>query len=113
MPAENPDGIDPMSCVFPKNASPSGQTQTGVRPTRLNLRVAGERAFSHQVLIDAAGGFAAFPDRPYHQRLAAARVAGGEYSRHAGHEIAVALDIAALVQLQSQLRDDAVGFGPQ
>jgi len=34
-----------------------------------------------QVAVDAFGGFAAFRYGPHYQRLAAAQVAGGEYSR--------------------------------
>ena len=61
--------------------------------------------------IDAAGGLAAFADRPDHERLAAAHVAAGEDARHAGACSLVGLDVAALVELQAELGDDAVGLG--
>ena len=40
---------------------------------------------SHQEFVDGARALAAFADRPDHQRLAAAHVAGG---KHLGHEVA-------------------------
>ena len=40
----------------------------------------GKMAHAHEVLVDGAGGFAAFVDGPDDERLAAAEVAGGEHA---------------------------------
>ena len=40
-----------------------------------------QRGRSHQELVDRVRALAAFADRPHHQRLAAAHVAGGEHLR--------------------------------
>ena len=52
------------------------------RPARLaplTRRSPRQRRRSHQELVDGARSLAAFADRPDHQRLAAAHVAGGEH----------------------------------
>src|SRR5208283_5984217 len=72
----------------------------------------GEERLAHQVGVNRARGFAAFPNRPHHQRLSATRVARGENSRQARH-VVLALHVAAWVELQAELRDYSVGLGAE
>src|SRR6266571_732507 len=60
---------------------------------------------AHQVIVDAARGSTAFRDRPDHQRLAAAHIAGGEDARYRSHAVVVCSDVTASVQLYSELFD--------
>ncbi len=62
---------------------PARAPPAATRGGRLQLRAGGQVGVAHEVLVDAAGALAAFPDRPHHQRLAAARVAAGEDAGHA------------------------------
>jgi hypothetical protein len=48
--------------------------------------------FAREELIDAAGGLAAFRNRPNHQRLAAAHIAGGKDAKDGSHLTRVGLD---------------------
>src|SRR6266849_7562269 len=66
-----------------------------------------------QVFIDSGSGFAAFGDRPYDERLAAAHVAGGEDSGNRRHIVLVGGDVAAIVKLNSELLDHAVADGTE
>src|SRR3954447_17270645 len=61
-----------------------------------------------QEAVAAAGGRAALRDRPHDERLAAARVTGDEDTRHVGLEVGVAGDVAALVELQTELVHETV-----
>ena len=65
---------------------------------------------SHQVFVDTHGSFAAFPDRPHNQRLATAGIASGEDSGNRRHVVIVGLDVAARIELDSELFDEAVLF---
>ena len=58
------------------------------------------------------GGLAAFADRPHHERLAAAHVAGCKHLR-VGALISqdVGLDVAALVELEPERLDHAFVHG--
>src|SRR4051812_26495604 len=77
------------------------------RLEQLQLR---QVAAAHEELVDAVGGAAAFADRPHDQALPAAGVAGGEDAGDAGHVVVVDDDVAALVELELELRDRAVGL---
>ena len=74
----------------------SGRRQ--VRPLPKRLRQLG---IAHEEGVDAAGGFAAFGDRPDYQRLAAAHVARCKHSRYRGHVVIVRLDVAAVVEIHA------------
>ena len=52
----------------------------------------GQQAATYEVLVDGAGGAAAFVDGPDDEGLAAATVAGDEYAFHIGGEFAVLAD---------------------
>src|SRR5579863_7177508 len=82
------------------------------RPAALWFRAGGQERLAHQVSIDRARTFASFPDGPYHQRLPAPRITRREHSRDA-RLVVVAGDIAPLIHLQTQLGNDAVGFGTE
>src|SRR5581483_10646841 len=69
---------------------------------------AGQRGDPGQVLVDRGGGGAALGDRPDDQRLAAPSVSGDEDVVDVGAVLAVALDVAALVELQPELTDQSV-----
>src|ERR1022692_538122 len=67
-------------------------------------------AGAHQVLVDVAGGVAAFGDGPDDQGLAAAHVAGGEDAGDGGHVVPAGdgghvvpagVDVATEVELHS------------
>src|SRR5690606_37789836 len=66
-------------------------------------------AGSGQVAVDASGGRAALGDGPDDQRLAAAGVTGDEDAIDIGGEVRVTGDVTALVQLDAELGDQAVG----
>ena len=58
---------------------------------------------AHQRDIDRTSGLAAFGNRPHHQRLAAARVAGREDLRIRGLEVVHRrLDVAAIVERHAE-----------
>src|SRR5581483_2220394 len=67
---------------------------------------AGQRGDPGQVLVDRGG--AALGDRPDDQRLAAPGVSGDEHVVDVGAVLAVALDVAALVEVQAELADQSV-----
>ena len=57
----------------------------------------------HQERVDRARAQAALADRPHHQRLAAAHVAGGEHVRPRGLVVGdVGADVAALVEIDAR-----------
>jgi hypothetical protein len=67
---------------------------------------------THQVLVDCARALASFTDRPYHQRLAATHVAGGEHTVDRS-PVGIctrsrALDVAARIQRYAQVRQHAL-----
>ena len=71
------------------------------------LSAAARRA--HQELVDRVRGLAAFADRPDHQRLAAAHVAGGEDLVERGLVVVgVGLDVAARVEREPERLDHAL-----
>ena len=86
-------------------------------PSALSAKESGQRSrqvrLAHQEQIDAAGGAAAFGNRPDDQRLAALHVAGGEHAGHAGHPVGVAPDVAALGQLDAELSSSPLRSGPR
>src|SRR5262249_48881942 len=64
---------------------------------------------SHQKFVDRVRGLAAFADRPDHQRLAAADVAGGEHLVDRGAVIVGrGGDVAALVELEPEVFHQAL-----
>src|SRR5688572_30299815 len=70
-----------------------------------------EAGFAHQILIDGAGGAAAFVDGPDDEGLPAAAVAGGEDAFKACGEAAVlGLEVRALVAFEAEhLADRLLG----
>ncbi len=66
---------------------------------------------THEELIDAPGGLAAFADGPDDEALSAANVAGGKDAGDAGGVVFVAGDIAAGIELEPKLADGAVVLG--
>ena len=71
------------------------------------VKRSGQIRLPHQKRVDAAGGAAAFGDRPDDQRLAALHVAGGEHAGHARHPVLVAPHVAALGHLHAELIEHA------
>src|SRR5690606_16579574 len=66
-------------------------------------------AGAHQVGVDSLGALAALTDRPHDQRLAPAHIPAGEDVRRRGAVVRdVGLDVAARVQLDRRLFDEAL-----
>ena len=74
-------------------------------PGRLPRQV----GLAHQEAVDRARALAAFADRPHHERLAAAHVAGREHLGHVGRiaagEIGRCLGVAAVVLVDAEALD--------
>src|SRR5262245_44236921 len=84
--------------------SAAARTGPDLLGTRRQVRVARQEG------IDAARRLAAFPDRPHHQRLAAAHVSAGEHPRHARLVVRADADVAALVEAHAELLDHPWAF---
>jgi hypothetical protein len=54
------------------------------------------------VRVERCGGFAAFCNRPYNQRLSPAHIACGEYILHGRLVVLVRLDVTSRIQFNSQ-----------
>ena len=94
--APNADAPATVAAAAPRRVvqrpqQPPAATETAAAAARLLLpvlpvdaRSARQRRRSHQELVDRMGALAALADRPHHQRLAAAHVAGREHLRQRG-----------------------------
>src|SRR6266404_2868301 len=76
---------------------PKGARERGNRFLR-------EHRLSHQILVNSLCGTSSIRNGPNDQRLAPGHVARGEDFRHTGHLVLIHLNIAALVNQHSQLR---------
>jgi hypothetical protein len=90
-----------------------GSDSARLRPSPLRAPASPwQRRLAHEKLIHGVRALAAFADRPYHERLTPAHVAGGDHlgvgalvGEHVG------LDVAALVELEAERLDHAFVHG--
>ena len=66
---------------------------------------------AHQMLVDRSGRFTPFVNRPDDERLTAPQVARGEHIGHARHVVCIGFDIAARIELESQIGDRPLALG--
>src|SRR3984957_9694631 len=83
------------------------------RPRRGNLRCDWTAGCNFQVRIDTCRGFAPLGDGPYNERLPAAHIARGEDSGKRRHVVLIGGDVAAIVELNSELLDHSVPHGAE
>ncbi len=68
----------------------------------------GEEGLPHQPGVDPGCARTALGDRPHDEALAAAHVAAGEDARLVGHEHGIALDVAARIEVDAELLEQAL-----
>ena len=91
-----------------KRLRETGNSPRNARGTylRLNARLL-------QVGIHTGGGLSAFGNRPDHERLSTPHIARRKYSRNRRHIVFVGGNIAAMVELHSQLFDYPLAYRPK
>ena len=62
---------------------------------------------AHQEFVHFAGALTAFADRPYHERLSTAAVAGCENLLVGSRLVPVGFDVAALIEFQVEVVQQA------
>lgn len=65
---------------------------------------------AHEVVVNAAGGAAAFGNGPDDQGLAALHIARGKDARHAGHPVLIPPDVAAVGEPHAELAQQSVAL---
>ena len=105
---QSSSAVDTSGCRTPwaagRTAARCGQTVSGRSVGRDRAR---QRARAGEPRVDAGGGGTALGDGPDDERLPTTGVAGDEDARDRAHEVLVAPDVAALVELDAELLDDA------